>query len=56
MERDTTTKDLINVTECFMPSAQSDPTVTERMSRHALTVLKEKQHPMKEAQATQIVT
>ena len=52
VERDITTKDLIKVTKCFVPSAQSDPTVTERMLRHALTVLKEKQHPMKEAQVT----
>ena len=53
VERDITTKYIpIKLTKCFVPSAQSDPTVTERMLRHALTVLKEKQHPMKEAQAT----
>ena len=33
-----------------------DPTMTERMLSHALPVLKEKQHPMKEAHKAFIVT
>ena len=40
----------------LVSNAPLDPTVTERMLSHALAVLKEKQHPLKDAQATCIVT
>ena len=40
----------------LVSNAPLDPTVTERMLSHALAVLKEKQHPLKDAQAACIVT